>query len=259
MFDYSNYKDISIAHGVAEEAGGIHVYIFLVDGLLIDCGPLSMAEDVKAFCLGHRVAQLAVTHMHEDHCGMAAWVQKSLKAPVFLHSDAIEEAHTDSNHAEFRRYAWGVRPGFDAIAMPEVIKTDRYAFEAIHTPGHLPHHCAFFEREQGWLFTGDMFVHSKPRYCSSGENMSQLISSLKKLLALDFKVVFCAHRGVLENGRELMEEKLSYLLDFRERVHGLRVRGLTDREIDVEIFPSHQNRPDFSGGEWSSYHMVHTI
>lgn len=260
MFEYNKYKDVTIASGRAgAAAGGIKICLFLVDGLLIDCGPQSMGADIRKFCLSHEISQLAITHMHEDHCGMAFWIQENLDIPVYLHAGALDEASRDGAHAMFRRAAWGERPAFNARPMPDVIKTGKYSFQAVHTPGHLPHHCAFFEKKQGWLFSGDLFVNPAPRFCSSGENMAQLISSIEKLLTLDFGVMFCAHSGVLENGRELLVQKLNYLYSFREKVRFLRRDGLTDREIDAQLFPSHQGRADSSNGEWSSYNMVRTI
>jgi hypothetical protein len=91
------------------------------------------------------------------------------------------------------------------------------------------------------------------------ENMKDTVASLQKLLQLDFDTVFCAHSGVVENGKAMLQEKLNYLLNFQEKVEGLRRQGLTDREIDQKLFPKIPLITKVSRGEWSSYNIVSTI
>ena len=143
--------------------------------------------------------------------------------------------------------------------MPETVKTPKYSFEVISTPGHLPHHNVLYERSQGWLFSGDLYVRSRSRFCATGEDMKQLMQSLEKVLELDFETVFCAHAGVLENGREKLTQKLEFLRDLQRQVNDLRAQGLTDREIDSRLFPEEQVITLVSNGEWTSYNIISTI
>ena len=47
MFEVSNYKDISIAMNLNTNMGAnIKVFLYVIDGLLVDCGPQIMEEDV---------------------------------------------------------------------------------------------------------------------------------------------------------------------------------------------------------------------
>jgi glyoxylase-like metal-dependent hydrolase (beta-lactamase superfamily II) len=45
---------------------------YLVDGLLVDCGPPATARAFVRALDGRRVEAVAVTHHHEDHMGGAA-------------------------------------------------------------------------------------------------------------------------------------------------------------------------------------------
>lgn len=254
------WKDISWLEN-ANKNMGVHMNLFLyvVDGLLIDCGPQSMEAELAPFLTGTPINQVAITHIHEDHCGNAAWVEKNLNVPIYIHPGDIAEAGTDSDYAEYRRLTWGERPAFHALPMPEVLKTEKYSFNVINAPGHLPRHQVLYEPEQGWLFSGDLYVRSRVRFCGNDENMSQYIDTLKNILRLDFGTVFCAHRGILENGRELLKNKLDFLLELQEKIHSLRMQGMSDEEIDHAVFPVDQFITEVSEGEWASINIVRSI
>lgn len=260
MFEISNYKDVCIAMNLNTNMGAnIKVFLYVVDGLLIDCGPQSMEEDVASFIRTQKIEHVALTHLHEDHVGMASWVEKNLKVPIYLNASSIAEAKNDAEYAEYRRLTWGERKAFNPQPLGNTICTPKYSFEVISTPGHLPQHDILFEKNQGWLFSGDLFVRPKLRFCSYDEDMKQIIASLEKVLELDFETMFCAHKGMMENGREMLQMKLSFLLELQAKVNSLRREGLTDLEIDAQLFPGDQIISEVSGGEWTSYNIVKTI
>lgn len=260
MMEYSCYKDISVAKGVNNNMGAnIKVFLYVVDGLLIDCGPQSMESDIAEFLHRQAISQAALTHLHEDHSGMAAWVQENLTVPIYLDEADIPLANMEGEYAEYRHLTWGDRPPFQPVPMPKVICTPKYRFEVISTSGHMPCHNVLFEKNQGWLFSGDLYVRSKLRFCAAEENMKQYMQSIEKVLSLDFDTVFCAHAGVLENGRERLIQKLDFLNTLQQQVNELRSNGLDDREIDHRLFPDEQIITEVSGGEWTSYNIISTI
>lgn len=260
MFDTSQYKDVTVAVNTNTNMGAnIRVYLYVVDGLLIDCGPQSMEGEAAAFLRSQKIDQAVLTHLHEDHIGNGAWVQQNLGVPLYINAASIDEARKDAAHAEYRCLTWGQRRGFDALPLGEEIATPKYRFQVVSAPGHMAQHDILWEENQGWLFSGDLFVRPKLRFCFYEEDMKQTIASLEKALRLDFETVFCAHRGVLENGREMLQSKLHFLLDLQKQVNALRGEGLTDREIDEKLFGADQFITELSGGEWSSYNIIKTI
>ena len=56
------------------------VYLYIVDGLLIDTGPSTLPWESSDFLI-HPIQQVALTHIHEDHAGMAAYLQEKIKVP----------------------------------------------------------------------------------------------------------------------------------------------------------------------------------
>ncbi len=260
MLEQGCYKDIVFAKGTNTNMGAnISIYLYAIDGLLIDCGPDCMRDDISAFLKTQKLSKLVLTHMHEDHCGMAAWVQENLKLPIYINPSDIDEARRDGQYAEYRRLTWGERPAFSPLPLADKIETEKYCFDVIETPGHMAHHNILLEKNQGWLFSGDLYVRSKIRFCAAEENMAQYIDSLEKVLALDYDRVFCCHAGVLENGKQKLKSKLDFLKDLQGQVNKLRCQGLSDREIDSRLFPEEQIITAISDGEWSSYNIIKTI
>lgn len=235
------------------------VYVYNVGGLLIDNGPLILAEESKPFFRTYPVEQAALTHLHEDHSGMSSWLQENLHVPIYLHRGSIAEAGVEPDFADYRLKLWGRRKAFQALEMPGRLCADKYCLEAIETPGHLDYHYVFYEKEQGWLFSGDLVVNVKPKSVFHEENMAQVIESIQKVLTLDFDTVFCSHRGVIPNGRQLLECKLDYLLDLQYRVGGLRKKGMTDHQIAKLLFPENTELGRVTEGDFSSYYVVSTL
>ncbi|SHN48991.1 MBL fold metallo-hydrolase [Desulfitobacterium chlororespirans] len=260
MINISKYKDIIITHGVCSGIGTkMNVYIYLVDGLLFDTGPSALQKDTREFFNRQVIEKVALTHVHEDHSGLAHWLQKNKRVPIYLHPEAIKVAERKGKYRLYRRFIWGGREPFDPQAMPEVIRTERYVFNAIDTPGHTEFHHVFHEKDQGWLITGDLYVGRKLLLAFYEENMIQMIASLEKVLQLDFDTILCSHAGVVPKGKEKMRQKLDFLTELQGKVRELRAKGLTDGEIDKIIYPQKRAVKTISGGEWSSYNIIHTI
>ncbi|HBQ25924.1 MAG TPA: Zn-dependent hydrolase [Syntrophomonas sp.] len=260
MLNSSKYRDITIGRGVCSLLGTtIVVYLYVVDGLLIDAGPKRLKRESSKFFQEHQIDQVALTHVHEDHSGMAAWLQSKMQVPIYLHEMSIPEASKRGRYLFYRQLMWGGRPTFISQPFPEVLTTGKHIFDVIDSPGHMKYHKVFHEKNQGWLFTGDLYVRPKPFVAFYDENMKDTIASLQKLLQLDFDTVFCAHSGVVENGKAMLQEKLNYLLNLQEKVEGLRRQGLTDREVDQKLFPKIPLITKVSRGEWSSYNIISTI
>jgi glyoxylase-like metal-dependent hydrolase (beta-lactamase superfamily II) len=260
MLNISKYRDITIGQGACSLLGTkIVVYLYVVDGLLIDAGPKRLKRESSKFFQENQINQVALSHVHEDHSGMAAWLQRKMQVPVYLHEIAIPEAKKRGKYPFYRQLMWGGRPTFIPQPFPEVLTTGKHIFDVIDSPGHMKYHKVFHEKNQGWLFTGDLYVRSKPVVAFYDENMKDTIASLQKLLQLDFDTVFCAHSGITENGKVVLQEKLDYLLNLQEKVEGLRQQGLPNREIDRKLFPKIPLITKVSRGEWSSYNIISTI
>lgn len=235
------------------------VNLYLADGLLIDAGPAVAQAAFEDFFANHTIDKVALTHIHEDHAGLAAWLQERFGLPVYVHAGSLEKCAAPAQLSKYRRYIWGDRPAFKASAMPEKIETDNFSFRVIDSPGHHPEHCIFFEEQRGWLFTGDLYINETQDVAFKSENITDAINTIQKILDLDFEVFFCFHAGIMEAGKQLFRKKLDNFLALQTAVQDLRAQGLDSRQIDDRLFPTKHIITKVSKGEWSSLNMVDTL
>lgn len=261
MLELSQYQDdVFIAQETCyAEEYATKVFVYNVDGLLLDTGPSSREEEFQPWFLSQRIEQIALTHNHEDHSGNARWLQEKLQLPVYLHPDAINCAHEEGTYPQYRVKMWGPRSVYKPEPLPEKLITGKYTFEVLDTPGHTLYHNCFYEPGQGWLFTGDLYLGTRLFVCFYEENMRQTIDTLERLARLDFDTIFCAHAGIIENGKKRLGRKIENLKELQQQVIDLRKKGLTDREIDDKVNGFKLSITDISCGEWSSYNIIRTI
>lgn len=212
MLEKLSHKDINAAMVVCSMVGHDNrVHTYHVDGLLIDTGPQSRAELLQDWFKTQPIEQVALTHNHEDHSGNARWIEDNLKVPIYLYEKAHEQAHEDGMYPKYRQIMWGHRRPFNPQPMPDKLETEKYTFEVFDTPGHTIYHNAFYEPSEGWLFTGDLYLSTRQYLFYIEENIRQTILTLEMLAELDFDTIFCAHAGVVENGKERLKNVLPFL------------------------------------------------
>jgi len=237
----------------------MHVYYYLINGLLIDTGPSSLADQAMAFFQTHTIDQVFLTHIHEDHAGMAYWLEENKKVPIYLHPGSVGDALREPELAPYRLDIWGRRRAFTAAPMPDTISTEEYIFDVIDSPGHCPCHKTLFLRDKGWLFSGDLLSVLKPTTVFHEENLSQMIQSIKIIMELPFHTVFCTHTGILSKGRELFTRKLNYLQQIQQRVKALRMKGFSDEDITSQLFPGSKSSDNLLAQDFSSRNIVATL
>lgn len=117
--------------------------------IVIDAGhdhrPIVEAVD------GRRVAQIVLTHGHNDHINAAAELAEATSAPTALHPDDMmlwRELYEDRS------------PDVDLTDGDE-LKVAGHALQVIHTPGHTPGGVCLYSPE-GHLFGGDTLFNGGP-------------------------------------------------------------------------------------------------
>ncbi|UCC63043.1 MAG: MBL fold metallo-hydrolase [Anaerolineae bacterium] len=207
------------------------VNAYLVDGLLVDTGPPATAGELVAWCRGRDVGQVVNTHHHEDHSGGNWALQRRLGLPIVASSQAVPILADFCRLELYRRVVWGQPRNVVAEPLGDIVKTKGYCFEVIPTPGHSPDHICLFEREQGWLFSGDLFVHERVRYARPEEDLAGTLASLRRVLALRPRLLICSHAGFVEDAGRAIERKIAYWEGLAGQARALRGQGLSPREI----------------------------
>ena len=103
--------------------------------------------------------------------------------------------------------------------------------------GWVKDHTVYLEEENGWLFSGDLYLGYHIKYFRSDERLIDQITSLKKILKFDFDALFCAHNPRLENGRARLKNKLQFLEDLYGNIHLLIQKGFSAREVIKKLDP----------------------
>ncbi|THB77596.1 MAG: MBL fold metallo-hydrolase [Desulfobulbaceae bacterium] len=235
------------------------VYLYHLGTLLIDTGPHHLRRKVTDMVAPLPVTSILLTHHHEDHSGNAARLSKELQAPVSLHPYGAAKLADGFRILPYQHILFGRSQPLAAQHYPEIIETDRFKLTPLHTPGHSKDHTVFHLEEQGWLFSGDLYVGEKIQFFRVDEKIEQQIDSLKKISTLDFKELFCAHRPSIKDGPAHLRRKLDYLESFHQQVHELHRQGLEEKEI-VRRLRIKSDLPVrlFTMGNASFANMVHS-
>jgi glyoxylase-like metal-dependent hydrolase (beta-lactamase superfamily II) len=206
--------------------------VYRLGSTIIDTGPPNQWRFVRQFLQERNVERVLVTHHHEDHSGNGARLQREMRATVFFPANGVGFATDGFPLRSYQRVIWGVPPRFAPQSMPEEVTLENgLSLRAVHAPGHSPDMTCYLEPERGWLFSGDLYIASKPRFLRADENVDDQIESLRRVVELEFETVFCAHRGVVTDGRDAIRTKLDYMVSLREQVQHLHAEGRDVGEI----------------------------
>ena len=210
--------------------------LYRIGSTVIDTGPPNQWRLVRKFLSERDVHSVVITHHHEDHSGNGARLERDMNADVFLPSEGVELMRKGFPLRAYQRLIWGVPARFEAQSVPDELALEHgFLLRAIAAPGHSSDMTCYLEPNRGWLFTGDLYIASKPRLLRADENLGNQIESLRAVLELDFETVFCAHRGVVGNGREAIKAKLDYLVSLRDEVRKLHAEGRSVSEIKLTL------------------------
>ncbi|MFP4586727.1 MAG: MBL fold metallo-hydrolase [Desulfohalobiaceae bacterium] len=237
----------------------IPVWSFFLDGLLLDTGPFSLRKDFMPFYQEQHIAQAALTHYHEDHSGLAAWLQAEKQTQILMPAQSQHLACQRIKLPLYRKLFWGTRHPFQAHVLPGKICTEKYCLQVIPAPGHTRDHVVFLEQNQGWLFSGDVFVRAKPELGFWEEDMSAMLQTLTYLAGLDFELLFCSHSGPQPRGRQLLRQKMDHLLQVQERARQLKDNGWGINSIVSSIFPRKRPIEYMTRGEWSRKNLIQSL
>ncbi len=150
---------------------------------------------------GRRVRRILLTHGHNDHINAAAALADAVDAPIALHPDD--------------RMLWDVvypdrSPDID-LAEGARIDVGGHDLSVLHTPGHAPGCCCFYDERTAVLFSGDTLFCGGPG--ATGRSFSDRPTILRtireRLLKLPGHTVVHTGHGdstTIEAERPLIEE-----------------------------------------------------
>ena len=146
------------------------------------CSTPEEEEEIHAFILKRHLqpAHVLLTHGHLDHvCGAPFFYNEFGLSPE-LHPDDLPLYQTVKEQAELFSFPVAGMPPANKLESGPVT-FGKTKLEIIHLPGHTPGGVGFYNREYGFLFSGDiLFRGSIGRTDLPGGDYALLKNSIKK-------------------------------------------------------------------------------
>ena len=101
---------------------------------------------------GRSVIAIAVTHGHNDHINAAGALSDAVGAPIWIHPDDLmlwRAVYTD-------------RAPDELLVDGQWLSAGSTMLQVLHTPGHSPGGCCFYDAEEGVVFSGDTLFQGGP-------------------------------------------------------------------------------------------------
>ncbi|MEO0496315.1 MAG: MBL fold metallo-hydrolase [Pseudomonadota bacterium] len=183
--------------------------------LLVDPGPGEAkgpghAEALKRAVADRPVEAIIITHTHWDHTELAAAVAEQFGAPVTAFGPHIAARQLRPGESNPLASSNDYNLQIDRmLAHGEIVGSDMYTLEAIHTPGHTENHICLAVRKRGaptdFILSGDHVMGWNTTIVAPVDgHMGHYIESLDHLLERPESTYFPGHGGRVEQAHTLV-------------------------------------------------------
>ena len=236
------------------------VHAFFVDGLLIDTGFVHGREKFLKLCDILRPTLVINTHHHEDHTGNNFWVARKYGLLPLAHPKTSSYMKAPSQWMRlYRRVVWGTPEPSETALVDSEIRTSKFRFSVIYTPGHSEDHICLYEPNEGWLFSGDLFIGEHLRYLREDEDIYSVLDSLKRIATLKLKRMFCSFSGVIDRPEDAIRQKMDYLENLKKGIEKGLQQGLSPQEIRRKLLGGGDRFRFVTGGQISKQNLINAF
>jgi glyoxylase-like metal-dependent hydrolase (beta-lactamase superfamily II) len=255
--NYGEVTQIRLCRYPDNPGGTVSAY--LVDSLLIDSGPAYTVEELADFFKDKLLKTVVNTHHHEDHIAANALLQERYGVELLAHPLAVNKINRPATLYPYQEEVWGYPVPSRVNAIGDSVTAGDFHLNVIYTPGHDRDHICLFERKHGWLFTGDLFVGTRPNVVRPMDDVHQIIADLKRVKDLIPRFLFPAPGKVITEPVPVLEQTIRYLEDLGQKVMELHDKGLSPAEIMKQIFGTEAPIAEFTQQQFSSLNMVKSL
>lgn len=208
---------------------GTNTWLFGSDAIaVLDPGPAIAfhLEQIQAVA-GAVIRWILVTHTHPDHSPGAALLAKATGAEL-LGMMAPIGAHQDRSFKPDRHLADG-----------DVLQTDEFRLEVVHTPGHASNHLCYRHVETNCLFTGDHIIDGSTVVINPPDgNMNDYLQSLRRVRDLQCASLAPGHGDVIEDPARAIDWIIEHRLQREAKVITALAKhpGLTSGELVPHVY-----------------------
>jgi ribonuclease/clavin/mitogillin len=262
MIEIAPYNELVTCVKTGSEMNGRVVmwhYSYLIDDVLIDAGCPNAADELNELRSRHPVRRIYVTHAHEDHAGGCSVFAQD--AEIFAKPSVSNVMMNPEVLNAFFIMAWGQPKAVTQVnPIPDEFQIGKLRFEIFTLPGHTDDMVGFYEKEKGWLFSGDAvpFMPEK-QLAMPDENVPETIKTLEMIQKLNLRVLFDAHMGPTENPREHIQKRIDYLREIQNVVREHSAQGLTVTEIQGKLKIVAPWWADMTEGRFSVDNLIRSL
>jgi glyoxylase-like metal-dependent hydrolase (beta-lactamase superfamily II) len=233
------------------------VHAFFVEGLLIDTGFVHGRSRFMEVCDTLCPNIVVNTHYHEDHTGNNFSIRETYGLLPLAHPKTSAYLRNPFQWIPlYRRFVWGCPRPSETGVLDSKIQTRNFHFMVISTPGHSEDHVCFWEPNEGWLFSGDLFIKEQISYLREDEDIYAVLDSLKKVAVLHPKKMFCSFSGVVDRPVEAIHRKIDYLERLQEGIEKGLQQGLTRGEIQQNLLGTGDRFSFITRGQISKQNLI---
>ncbi len=235
------------------------VSCWLVGDTLVDTGLAALAPRVVAIARAAGVRRAVLTHHHEDHTGGAA----ALAAAGIEVMASPATCALVSRTLPIRPYqhlVWGRAAPLAATPLGDRLELAGRPAWVLPAPGHSADQVALWLPDEGWLFSGDVFVAERVKAFRRDEDFAATVATLERLARLPVGALLCAHRPLSSGGAAALAGKVRWLREVEERVRILAGRGADVGEIAARLeIPGTSGLALLTFGDVTTRNLVRSI
>ena len=179
------------------------------DITLVDPGPKIDAHIENLVRLGEgKIQRILVTHTHRDHSPAAKVLGEMLGVPLMGRLLEKDDSLQDKTFKPDRILEHG-----------DLIETDEYTIEIIHTPGHASNHLCYLIQEEKVMLTGDHIMNGSTVVIAHPDgSMKDYLSSLELLRNYNFNKIGPGHGDFLEDPMAVVDWIIGHRLEREKKV-----------------------------------------
>jgi len=199
------------------------------DITLVDPGPKIDAHIENLVKLGEgKIKRILVTHTHRDHSPAAKVLGEMLEVPLMGRLLEKDDSLQDRSFKPDRVLEHG-----------DLIKTEEYTIETVHTPGHASNHLCYLIQEEKVMLTGDHIMNGSTVVIAHPDgSMKDYLKSLELLRNYNFNKIGPGHGDFLEEPMAVVDWIIDHRLE-RERkvVSKLKTFSpVTSKDLVISVY-----------------------
>ena len=253
-FEYGNCDKISplIRRIIANNPGpftftGTGTYIIGKENLaIIDPGPIDQNhfDAIIKSTKGQTITHILLTHNHNDHSPLAKKIKEETGAKIYF-KNLSNDIQTEDQFEE--GYDKDIEGDIE-LSDGDIIETNEWTVEAIHTPGHTSNHICYSLAEEEVLFSGDHVMGwSTTVIVPPDGDMNDYINSLKKLLKRSENNFYPTHGPIIERPKELVAKYIEHRMEREKQISEAIKLGnkkipdmvkIIYKDVDISLHPA---------------------